>query len=578
MNPSAIDNLKQPSSLGLMGRLIADQLITVDEAAESQKQSAVRDMPLVQYLVDVVGVDSRQLAHSLASEFGAPLLDLSAYNPDYLPKDLVDLKLLQKHRALPLFKRGKRLFIALADPTRIEALDEIKFHTGITTEVIVADHTLLSSAIEKFADAKTSIEQLGELNHESYDDLDINTLDESDGDDAGVSKEVDDTPIVRFVNKVLIDAIKAGASDIHFEPYEHHYRVRFRADGILKEVVRPPKALAPRLAARLKVMSRMDISERRIPQDGRTQMRLSKTRSIDMRVNTLPTLFGEKIVLRILDPASAQLGIDALGYEPEQQRLFLEALDRPHGMILVTGPTGSGKTVSLYSGLTILNTEERNISAAEDPVEINLEGINQVPVNPKVGLNFAGALRSFLRQDPDVIMVGEIRDLETAEISIKAAQTGHLVLSTLHTNSASETITRLLNMGIPAFNVATAVSLIIAQRLARKLCQHCAETVTDLPRSSLIELGFTEAMLQSATIKRAVGCKACHEGYKGRTGIYEVVKITPTLATMILENHHSIDLAKQARKEGFPSLKTSALLKVAKGIISLEEANRITID
>jgi len=354
--------------------------------------------------------------------------------------------------------------------------------------------------------------------------------------------------------------------------------VRFRADGILREVVAPPKALAPRLAARLKVMSRMDISERRVPQDGRIQMRLSKTRAIDMRVNTLPTLFGEKIVLRILDPTSATLGIDALGYEPDQKKLFMDALDRPQGMILVTGPTGSGKTVSLYTGLNILNTVERNISTAEDPVEINLEGINQVPVNPKVGLNFADALRSFLRQDPDVIMVGEIRDLETAEISIKAAQTGHLVLSTLHTNSAAETITRLLNMGVPAFNVATAVTLIIAQRLARRLCSKCATPAEDLPEESLLELGFTKEMLKDADIKEAVGCESCNRGYKGRTGIYEVVQITSKIARMILEGANSMEIADEARKEGFQSLRTSALMKVAKGMISLEEANRVTVD
>ncbi len=383
--------------------------------------------------------------------------------------------------------------------------------------------------------------------------------------------------MVRFVNKVLIDAIKTGASDIHFEPYEKIYRVRFRTDGILHEVVRPPRNLAGRLAARLKVMSQMDISERRMPQDGRIQMKLSANRAIDFRVNTLPTLFGEKIVLRILDPSSAQMGIDALGYEPEQKAMYMDALEQPQGMILVTGPTGSGKTVSLYTGLNILNTPERNISTAEDPVEINLEGINQVHVNPKVGLNFAEALRSFLRQDPDIIMVGEIRDLETAEIAIKAAQTGHMVMSTLHTNSASETITRMLNMGVPAFNIATSVRLIIAQRLARRLCKECSEPA-DIPRETLLEQGFTEAQLRDANIRKAVGCEKCKDGYKGRVGIYEVVRITQNMARIIMEEGNSIQLSQQAAKEGFNDLRKSAIVKVVQGLTSLEEINRVTVD
>ncbi len=563
---------------GLAGRLIMDGLITADQAVEAQKEATAARIPFVQHLVDAKGIDSARIAAAAASEFGVPLIDLRAFDNAQLPEDLVDIKLIQKHHALPLFKRGKRLFIALADPTNLQALDEIKFHTGINTEAIIVDQKALSTAIATATETKDAIEQLGDLESGQFEDLEVEAIDENDRADGDINMEADDTPIVRFVNKVLLDAIKAGASDIHFEPYEHTYRVRFRADGILKEVVQPPKALAPRLAARLKVMSRMDISERRVPQDGRIQMRLSKTRAIDMRVNTLPTLFGEKIVLRILDPTSATLGIDALGYEPHQKKLFTDALDKPQGMILVTGPTGSGKTVSLYTGLNILNTPERNISTAEDPVEINLDGINQVPVNPKVGLNFADALRSFLRQDPDVIMVGEIRDLETAEISIKAAQTGHLVLSTLHTNSAAETITRLLNMGVPAFNLATAVTLIIAQRLARRLCSKCAIPIDELPEESLLELGFTKEMLKGATIKKAVGCESCNHGYKGRTGIYEVVQITQTIARMILEGKNSMEIADEARKEGFHSLRTSALRKVSQGLISLEEANRVTVD
>jgi type IV pilus assembly protein PilB len=555
-----------------------DGLITADQAMEAQKEATAARIPFVQHLVEAKGIDSAKIAAAASSEFGVPLMDLRSFDTAQFPEDLVDIKLIQRHHALPLFKRGKRLFIALADPTNLQALDEIKFHTGINTEAIIVDQKALSVAIATATETKDAIEQLGDLESGQFEELEVEAIDENDRADGDLNMEADDTPIVRFVNKVLLDAIKAGASDIHFEPYEHTYRVRFRADGILKEVVQPPKALAPRLAARLKVMSRMDISERRVPQDGRIQMRLSKTRAIDMRVNTLPTLFGEKIVLRILDPTSATLGIDALGYEPHQKKLFTDALDKPQGMILVTGPTGSGKTVSLYTGLNILNTPERNISTAEDPVEINLEGINQVPVNPKVGLNFADALRSFLRQDPDVIMVGEIRDLETAEISIKAAQTGHLVLSTLHTNSAAETITRLLNMGVPAFNLATAVTLIIAQRLARRLCSKCAEPIDELPEESLLELGFTKEMLKGATIKRAVGCESCNHGYKGRTGIYEVVQITQKIARMILEGKNSMEIADEARKEGFHSLRTSALMKVAQGLISLEEANRVTVD
>ena len=563
---------------GLAGRLIMDGLITADQAMEAQKETTAARIPFVQHLVEAKGIDSAKIAAAASSEFGVPLMDLRSFDTAQFPEDLVDIKLIQRHHALPLFKRGKRLFIALADPTNLQALDEIKFHTGINTEAIIVDQKALSVAIATATETKDAIEQLGDLESGQFEELEVEAIDENDRADGDLNMEADDTPIVRFVNKVLLDAIKAGASDIHFEPYEHTYRVRFRADGILKEVVQPPKALAPRLAARLKVMSRMDISERRVPQDGRIQMRLSKTRAIDMRVNTLPTLFGEKIVLRILDPTSATLGIDALGYEPHQKKLFTDALDKPQGMILVTGPTGSGKTVSLYTGLNILNTPERNISTAEDPVEINLDGINQVPVNPKVGLNFADALRSFLRQDPDVIMVGEIRDLETAEISIKAAQTGHLVLSTLHTNSAAETITRLLNMGVPAFNLATAVTLIIAQRLARRLCSKCAEPIDELPEESLLELGFTKEMLKGATIKRAVGCESCNHGYKGRTGIYEVVQITQKIARMILEGKNSMEIADEARKEGFHSLRTSALMKVAQGLISLEEANRVTVD
>ncbi len=562
---------------GLAGRLVAEGLISAADAGDAQKTASLERTPLVQYLVESRNIDSRRLAEVASQEFGVPLFDINAFNRANLPDGLVDVELVTKHHALPLFRRGNRLFIAVSDPTNLAALDEIKFHTGINTDAVLIEERALSSAIAEWVDSQDNIGSgLDELESGDFDEIDISSGEEESEEDG--REGIDETPIVRFVNKVLIDAIKQGASDIHFEPYENNYRVRFRTDGILREVVKPPKNLALRLAARLKVMSQMDISERRVPQDGRIQMKLSRKRAIDFRVNTLPTLFGEKIVLRILDPSTAQMGIDALGYEEDQKEMYLKALNQPQGMILVTGPTGSGKTVSLYTGLNILNTPERNIPTAEDPVEINLEGINQVHVNPKVGLNFAEALRSFLRQDPDIIMVGEIRDLETAEIGIKAAQTGHLVLSTLHTNSAAETITRMLNMGVPAFNVATTVDLIIAQRLARRLCKECAVPADDIPHHTLLELGFTEELLEEATVMKAVGCEHCKEGYKGRVGVYEVVRITPSIAQLIMENGNSLQIHKQAQAEGFRDLRQSALRKVAQGLISLEEANRITVD
>lgn len=576
MNEKAIGQLS-----GLAGRLVAEGLISAQAASQAQKDASLERMPFVQYLVEKKNVDSQRLAEVASHEFGVPLLDLTAFNSIAMPDGLVEVSLVTKHHALPLMRRGNRLFIGISDPTNLAALDEIKFHTGINTDGVLIEDRALTKAIAAWVDAQDQLEDgLSELDSADLDDIDVSAVSEAgEGEDGATGNDsVDETPIVRFVNKVLIDAIKQGASDIHFEPYEKNYRVRFRTDGILREVVKPPRNLAPRLSARLKVMSQMDISERRMPQDGRIQMKLSRSRAIDFRVNTLPTLFGEKIVLRILDPTSAQMGIDALGYEPEQKEMYMRSLNQPQGMILVTGPTGSGKTVSLYTGLNILNTPERNISTAEDPVEINLEGINQVHVNAKVGLNFSEALRSFLRQDPDIIMVGEIRDLETAEIAIKAAQTGHLVLSTLHTNSAAETVTRLLNMGVPAFNVASSVSLIIAQRLARRLCKECCTPLDDVPQEALLKLGFTEEQLATATINQAVGCSQCHEGFKGRVGIYEVVRITPAIARIIMEEGNSIQIHEQARAEGFNDLRSSALQKVAQGLTTLEEANRITVD
>ena len=563
---------------GITARLVADGVISTEQAQAAIRESNKKKISLINHLSQALDIDSYKLAEITSSEFGVPLLDLAALDQRSFPDKLVPPALMTKHQTIPIFRRGNRLFIALADPTNIAALDEIKFATGISTDAVVVDQRALSKLLTEILDQEDSLssemDQLGESSEFALDIIDENSSETEDVD----TSAVDDTPIVRIVNKVLLDAIKQGASDIHFEPYEQNYRVRFRTDGILREIVKPPKTLAPRLAARIKVMSQMDISERRIPQDGRIQMKLSKNRSIDFRVNTLPTMFGEKIVMRILDPTSAQMGIDALGYDDDQKQLFLEALAKPQGMILVTGPTGSGKTVSLYTGLSILNTDERNISTAEDPVEINMEGVNQVLVNNKVGLDFAEALRSFLRQDPDIIMVGEIRDIETAEIAIKAAQTGHLVLSTLHTNSAAETITRMMNMGVPAYNIASSVSLIIAQRLARRLCKQCSIPETEVPHDALMELGFNDEMLENATIKRAVGCEACKDGYRGRVGIYEVVKITKTLANLIMGGDNSIDLDKQARREGFADLRLSALRKAAQGLISLEEVNRVTTD
>lgn len=557
---------------GLAKRLIRDSILSQEDAENATQQAQEQKIPYITHLVQSSMANAKSIAIAAADEFGTPLIDISAISSDSLPNDLVNEKLIRKHRALPLYKRGTRLFVAISDPTNLPALDEIKFNTGLNTEAVVAEEDKLDAAIEAFLDSQdTTFQDMGDAD---LDDLDIEAGDDEPASDA-TQDTADDAPIVRFVNKVLLDAIKMGASDIHFEPYEKSYRIRFRADGILQEASKPPVNLSGKLAARLKVMSRLDISERRIPQDGRIKLKLSKTRAIDFRVNTLPTLFGEKIVLRILDPDSAKLGIDMLGYEEEQKKLYLEALEQPQGMILVTGPTGSGKTVSLYTGLNILNTAERNISTAEDPAEINLEGINQVNVNPKVGLDFGSALRAFLRQDPDIVMVGEIRDLETANIAIKAAQTGHLVLSTLHTNSAPETLTRLRNMGVPAFNIATSVSLIIAQRLARRLCSHCKE-VRDVPSDVLIEAGFKEEEIGNVKLYGPKGCDKCNNGYKGRVGIYEVVKITDPLARIIMEDGNSLEIADAARKEGFNDLRASGLLKVKQGVTSLEEVNRVT--
>ena len=563
---------------GLRERLISEQLVSSAVAADIAEQARCQGATLVQELLDKEIIDSETLARLVSEEYGVPMFNLTPMVREHLPLDLVPQSLIRKHKALPLYRRGNRLFVAIADPTNTSALAEFKFATGIATDSVVVEQKLLLETISEVIAKQDEVFDGDIADFASAEDY-IPDLDvEEESEETDFTKLADDAPVVKFVNKVLFDAIKQGASDIHFEPYEREYRVRVRSDGVLQEIVRPPKGLAPRLSARLKVMARLDISERRAPQDGRIQLKLSKNRSIDFRVSTLPTLFGEKIVLRILDPGSARMGVDALGYEADQKALYLEALAKPQGMILVTGPTGSGKTVSLYTGLDILNEPERNISTAEDPVEINMEGINQVHVNAKVGLDFAQVLRSFLRQDPDVLMVGEIRDLETAEIAIKAAQTGHLVLSTVHTNSAPETINRLLNMGVPAYNIASSLTLIIAQRLARRLCKYCAEPETSVPEAALKELGFTDDILKTATINKPVGCKQCRKGYSGRVGVYEVVKVNKDIAGTILNGANVFELEEVVRAAGFYDLRTAALKKCAAGIISLEEVNRVTID
>ncbi len=557
---------------GLAKQLVVADLLN-DKTAQKAYEQARRDkVTLVHHLVENKLLKAITLAEVASDQFGIPFLDLSTLEKESQPKGLVSEKLIRQHCALPLWRRGNKLFVGISDPTNHQAITDIQFSTGLTTEAILVEDDKLTIAIEKFLDSNSGMGDLADVDL----GLEIETVDDSKESAIG-GQDADDAPVVRFVNKMLMDAIRLGSSDLHFEPYEKIFRVRLRTDGILHEVAKPPIHLAGRIAARLKVMASLDISERRKPQDGRIKLRISKNRAIDFRVNTLPTLWGEKIVMRILDPTTAQMGIDALGYEPEQKALYLEALRQPQGMILVTGPTGSGKTVSLYTGLNILNTVDINISTAEDPVEINLEGINQVNVNPRQGMDFSQALRAFLRQDPDVIMVGEIRDLETAEIAIKASQTGHMVLSTLHTNSAAETLTRLHHMGVAAFNIATAINLIIAQRLARKLCPHCKKEV-EIPRETLIAEGFPESQIGSFQLYSPVGCEHCNGGYKGRVGIYEVVKSTPALERIIMEEGNSIQISEQMRRDGYDDLRTSGLRKAMQGLTSLEEINRVTKD
>ncbi|MEF3077245.1 type IV-A pilus assembly ATPase PilB [Methylobacter sp. Wu1] len=558
---------------GLAKCLIQGGLLSENDAQIHIQEAQKRKIPLISYLVANNFVDSRAAATKASTEFGIPFFDLDAIDCRNLPVKVISEKLIRQHHVLPLFIRGKTLFVAVSDPTNFQAFDDIKFHSLLKPEAILVEENKLVKAIETSLEAASDTSMKDLLLDEDLEKLNITGGDENANED--INSEIDDAPIVRFVNKILLDSIKKGASDIHLEPYEKNFRIRFRSDGILHEVASPPTSAANRIISRIKVMARMDIAERRVPQDGRIKMSLSKNRAIDFRVNTCPTLFGEKVVLRILDPTSAQIGIEKLGFEPEQEKLFLEAIHKPYGLVLVTGPTGSGKTVSLYTGLNILNSIERNISTAEDPVEITVEGINQVNMNPKAGLTFASALRAFLRQDPDIIMVGEIRDLETAEIAIKAAQTGHLVLSTLHTNDAPQTLNRLMQMGIPPFNIVSAVNLIMAQRLARRLCEHCKKPA-DYPAKALVSAGFREEELDNLQLFSPVGCEHCTNGYKGRVGIYQVMTLSEKMRSLILEGGNAMQLAEQAKSEGINDLRASGLNKVRMGITTLEEIDRVT--
>ena len=558
---------------GLAFRLVKDQLISEAVAQKSFLEATKKKIPFVAYLVQEKLIDAKKVAQVASQEFGVPMFDLSVLDLEHAPVNLVEEKLVREHHAMPLFKRGNRLFLGVSDPTNLGALDEIKFHTGLSTEAVVVEEDKLVRTIENAMRANET--SIGDMVGGDMDNLDFDVGDDDAPKSKDVESEIDEAPVVKYVNKILLDAINSGASDIHVEPYEKNIRVRFRKDGILSEVATLPVGIAPRITARFKVMANMNLAEKRVPQDGRIQLKLSKTRAIDFRVNTCPLIHGEKICLRILDPTSASLGIEALGFEPKQRADFEKAIVKPYGMILVTGPTGSGKTVTLYTALNMRNEVGVNISTAEDPVEIQLYGVNQVNVNPAAGLTFADALKSFLRQDPDIVMIGEIRDLETGSIGIKAAQTGHLVFSTLHTNDAPQTLTRLMNMGIPPFNIASAVSLIMAQRLARRLCKAC-KVEDDIPHPALLEEGFTEDELDSLVIYKAVGCDSCTGGYKGRVGIFQIMPVSEAMGRIIMEGGNALELGDQAQKEGISDLRQSGLQKVRDGLTSLEELNRVT--
>jgi len=577
MNAVAANTPNLVGITGIARRLVADGALDEHAARTAMASAGEAKVPLAQWIAEKKLVSAASMAAANAIEFGMPLLDVMAFDPIHGALKLVSEELLAKHQVLPLFKRGNKLFVGVSDPTRTHALDEIKFHTNLVVEPILVDEDSLRRALELWQNA-TGATAFGGDDDEGMENLEIGTDDDIAANDGGIDTKADDTPVVKFVNKVLIDAIKRGASDIHFEPYETDYRVRLRIDGILKQVAKAPVKLNPRIAARLKVMAQLDIAEKRVPQDGRIKLNLSKTKQIDFRMSTLPTLFGEKIVLRILDGSAAKLGIEKLGYEDDQRDLFVNAVQKPYGMVLVTGPTGSGKTVSLYTALNILNDDMRNISTVEDPVEIRVPGINQVQMNVKRGMTFAAALRSFLRQDPDVIMVGEIRDLETAEIGIKAAQTGHMVLSTLHTNDAPQTIARLMNMGIAPYNITSSVTLVIAQRLARRLCNKCKRPM-ELPPHALLAEGFTQADIDAGiTLYEAVGCDECTEGYKGRSGIYQVMPMSDEIAAIVLAGGNAMQIAEAAQRAGVRDLRQSALIKARNGVTSLAEINRVTKD
>lgn len=561
---------------GIARKIVNNGLLDEEKALDMIEQALQKKTSFVRYAVGQKILPAQIIAQIASAEFGIPYLDLNGLDLDVIPKINIKSEAIDNGAAVPIFQRGNRLYIAISDPTNLQVLEDVKFQTGTHPEpIIVEDDKLIAIATNAAAQGELS-------NFEDIDDAALESLDISSGDPELKDDDTsgsDDAPIVRFINKMLLDAINTGVSDIHFEPYEKLYRVRFRLDGVLREHAKPPVNLSNRLASRLKVMAQLDISERRLPQDGRFKMRLSKQRYIDFRVSSCPTLYGEKIVMRILDPTSAQIGIDSLGYEPFQKEIFLRSISKSQGMVLATGPTGSGKTVSLYTALNILNTNDHNISTVEDPVEINVPGINQVSVNTKAGLDFSSALRAFLRQDPDIIMVGEIRDLETAEIAIKAAQTGHLVLSTLHTNTAAETLARLVSMGIPAFNIATSVTLIIAQRLCRQLCHKCKKQL-QLPKPALLQLGFNEKEIDDGelVIYEAVGCNSCIDGYKGRAGIYEVMEVSKTIGQIIMDGGNAIDIAKQSIAEGNWTLREAGLNKIRAGITTIEEITRVTKD
>ena len=559
---------------GLARKLVMDGLMEQDAAQQAWGECLSDKLPFVSYVVGKGMVQGHVLAQIAAEEFGVPVMDISAIQVDPDVTKLVKEKLIRDHHALPLYKRGSKLFVAVSDPTNLQALDEIKFAVGAQTEAVVVEDDKLIQAIDRAMEALDTSMDMGD--EDEFEDLEgLEVADESGPVEEG-GMDVDDAPVVKFVNKLLIDCMKKGASDIHIEPYEKFCRVRFRIDGVLGEVAKPPLALANKITARIKVMSRLDVSERRVPQDGRIKLKLSKTKSIDFRVSTCPTLFGEKTVMRLLD-SSMSIPLEALGYEDFQMEIFLRHLHKPYGMFLVTGPTGSGKTVSLYSGINVLNKPDINISTAEDPVEINLPGVNQVQVDERTGMTFDKALKAFLRQDPDIILVGEIRDLITGNIAIKAAQTGHMVMSTLHTNDAPQTLTRMLDMGVKPFAIATAVNVITAQRLARRLCSNCKEPI-EIPREALIKEGFTEEDVENPNliIFGHKGCDQCVGGYKGRVGIYQVMEVSKETERMIMEERTSIDIAEQAQREGIPDIRQSAIKKVKDGMTSIEEMNRVT--